>query len=299
MSFNDANLPPLKSLQVFETVARNQSVTQAAQELNVTQSAVSHQIRNLEDFLQTRLFERKGPKLSLTDDGHLLFHDLSQAITLIKHSVGALRAAHQCDTIGVTVRPHFAMRWLSRRVVEFSTLYPDINLHFNHSNAPADFSDPNIHASIEWRRIDEVQDHMRLLFHGNLTPACHPDLLLTPGLVTPADLVRHTLLHESVESVWWEWLRLAGVPHLQPKRKEFYEDTNVRQQSAVAGAGVVLICPELVADDLAAGRLVLPFDIVLDTWSYYLIIPPDRLMIPNVRHFANWIERQASVSTLA
>ena len=298
MSFTDANLPPLKSLQVFESVARYQSVTQAAQELNVTQSAVSHQIRNLEDFLQTRLFDRNGPKLSLSDDGHLLYHDLSQAITLIKHSVGALRAAHQPETIGVTVRSHFAMNWLSRRVVELSTLYPDLNLHFNHSNTPADFSDPSIHASIEWRRIDEVQAHMRLLFCGNLTPACHPDLLHTPGLKIPADLAHHTLLHESDESVWWEWLRLAGVPRIQPKRKVFYEDTNVRQQSAVAGAGVALVCPELVADDLAAGRLVLPFDIVLDTWSYYLIIPPDRLMIPNVRRFANWIESEASASTL-
>ncbi len=288
----DGNLPPLKSLRAFEAVARHKSVTLAAQELSVTQSAVSHQIRNLEDFLQTRLFERKGPKLFLTDDGQLLYQDLSQAISLIKRSVGGLRAARQSSTIGVSVRPHFAMNWLSRRMAGLSALYPHLNLHFHHTNAPADFANPNIHVSIEWRHYNEVETHMKLLIRGDLTPACHPDLLRDPGLSTPAALAHHTLLHESDESAWREWLCVAGEPDLQPKRKEFHEDTNVRQQTAMAGAGVVLVCPALVADDVAAGRLVLPFDIHLNIWSYYLIIPPDRMMIPNVRRFANWIEQE-------
>lgn len=289
------NLPSLKSLQAFEAVARFQSVTLAARELCVTQSAVSHQVRNLEDYLQTRLFERKGPKLLLTDYGQLLYRDMSQAISLIKRSVGGLRAAHRSATIGVLVRPHFAMNWLSKRIGKLSALYPDLDLYFHHTNEAADFSNAHIHISIEWRHIDDVEQHMKLLLRGSLTPACHPDLLHNPGLSTPATLAHHTLLHETDERAWREWLRMAGEPNLQPKRKEFYEDTNVRQQAAMVGVGVALVCPDLVAEDVVAGRLIFPFDIHLNTWSYYLIIPPDRMMIPDVERFSNWIENAVLV----
>ena len=154
--FDNGTLPPLKSLRAFESVARHLSVTAAAEELKVTQSAVSHQVRNLEKSLDTQLFTRVGPKLLLTDEGNLLFADLANAFLLIKRSVGKLRAAKDGSGIGIHVRPHFAMNWLSPRAAELSAKHPRLNLHFYHSNKRADFSDPGIHASIEWRHSSEV-----------------------------------------------------------------------------------------------------------------------------------------------
>ena len=287
------SLPPLKSLRAFEAVARHLSVTAAAEELKVTQSAVSHQVRNLEKSLDTQLFTRVGPKLLLTDKGNLLFADLANAFSLIKRSVGKLRAARDESGIGILVRPHFAMNWLSPRSAELSTQLPRLNLHFFHSNDSADFSDPSIHASIEWRHISQVTSEMLLLVPGDLTPACHPDLIRRTGLSEPADLADHTLLHETDETAWQEWLQLAGVPELNPKRKEYYEDTNVRQHTAIAGGGVVLVCPRLIQHDIATGKLVLPFDIKLDSYGYYLIISPDSRDTPQVREFARWIELEA------
>ena len=179
--FNRETLPPLKSLRAFEVVARHLSVTQAAEELKVTQSAVSHQLRNLESFLDTLLFIREGPKLSLTEEGRLLFHDLSGAFSQITRSVNRLRATRDTNEIGILVRPHFAMNWLSQKVTRWRERHPHYNLHFYHSNNAADFSDPALHASIEWRHREQVDNDMLLLLPGNLTPACHPDLIKRTG----------------------------------------------------------------------------------------------------------------------
>ena len=135
------------------------------------------------------------------------------------------------------------------------------------------------------------------LVPGELTPACHPDLIRRTGLSEPADLADHTLLHETDEAAWKEWLLQAGVPDLQPARKEYYEDTNVRQQTAIAGGGVVLVCPQLISQEVAEGKLVLPFDISLNSYGYYFITPPDSRGIPQVCEFARWIEWEARKPT--
>ena len=278
-------LPPLKSLQAFEAAARIGSFTLAAEELNVSQSAISHQIRNLEDFFGLQLFAREGASFTLTPEGARLYGGLSEAMTLIKRSVADLKSAQKGLPVGLSIRPHFAMKWLAPRLVEFWRHHPGFDLRFQHSDRPADFSDPALHVSIEWCHESAVSDHARLLLAGDLTPACHPDLRLGQ----PGDLTHHILLHESDETSWAEWLALAGVPGLSATRKEFYEDTNVRQQAAIEGEGVALVCPPLVADDLAARRLVLPFDLKLKSYAYYLVAPPDRLANPKVKRFVDWL----------
>ncbi len=287
-------LPPLNALRAFEAVARHKSFTRAAGELSVSQSAVSHQVRGLESALNLRLLSREGRSVELTREGRLLFADLSDSLARIRRALANLEAVRRATPLGVSVRPHFAMKWLAPRLSRFWQRHPGFDLRFYHTNEMADFTDAQLHVAVEWRHLSEVSADARLLIPGNLTPACGPALLTGGNRPRkPEDLRRHALLHESDERSWLEWLAAAGVPGLQPARQAFYEDTNVRQQAAKEGEGFALVCPELVADEIAAGRLVCPFDIRLETFSYYLLVPPDRFEIPNVRKFVAWLANEA------
>ena len=283
-------LPSLNALRVFEAVARLGHFTRAADELSISQSAVSHQIRNLERALDTTLLRRRAQEATLTADGALLFRNLSDAFAMLNRAVADVRANRAQSTIGVSLRPHFAARWLAPRMTSLWGRYPGLNVRFLHSNEPADFADPHIHVSIEWLHESDLPNDAERIMSGNLTPAISPNLITrkTP-LDTPSDLARHTLLHETDETSWTEWLTLATATDLTPARKVYYEDTNVRHQATLAGEGVSLVCPELVADDISSGRLICPFDLHLQTYAYYLVVPPARRENANVRKFVSWL----------
>lgn len=288
-------LPSLRSLQAFEAVARHRSFTSAADELGVSQPAVSLQVRNLEAFLKAQLISRDARTLTLTPIGRTLYNDLSKGLDIVRQSVAFAQGEIQESPLGVFLKPHFAMKWLTPRLPLFSAIYPGQVIHFIHSNGPADLNDESIHISIEFRRFDNTDQFCRLLFPGNLTPAVSPSLLNgSHPIKVPKDLENHRLLHESTERTWPEWLGVAGVPGLKPAGREFYDDTNVRQEAAIAGEGVVLVCPRLVEDDISKGRLVCPFDISIDSFSYYLRISPHAKERRSVRLFANWLFDQAS-----
>ncbi|WP_432471505.1 LysR family transcriptional regulator [Amphritea sp. HPY] len=279
-------LLPFKSLLVFEAVTRNSSFTKAADELSVTQSAISHQIKNLEEYFSVKLLDRSGSSIVLTEEGEILYKDLAEAMTLLRRGVSSLKASTSMAPVGISVRPHFAMKWLSPHLQNANFGF---DFRFHHSNDSADFSDSDIQASIEWLHQSEVPENARLLVAGNLTPACHPSMLERFDSIDPALLEQFVLLHETDATGWQEWLALAGVPDLEPMKNEYYSDTNVRQQAAIEKLGCALVCPELVADDIAAGRLVCPFDLHLESYSYYLIVPEDRMNISRVRTFVDWL----------
>jgi LysR family glycine cleavage system transcriptional activator len=287
---------PLKALHSFEAAARHESASRAAAELGVTQSAVSHQIRNLEDHLQLPLFHRQGGRLQLTAEGAKLYQDLSEAFSLMARSLEDLHQQQGRGALGITLRPHFALKWLAPRLPDFWRRYPGFDLRFHHSNA-VDFTDPAIQIAIEWCHEDRLPEGAQLLVPGDLTPACGPSLLTEPprdgSCLDPALLDGAVLLHGSDETAWRAWLTLVGCGDLKPVRNEFHEDTNVRQQLAIAGAGFALVCPQLVTDDIAAGRLILPFAARLTSYAYYLVIPRARREERRVRNFANWILAQA------
>ena len=287
---------PLKSLHSFEAAARHESASRAAAELGVTQSAVSHQIRNLENHLQLPLFHRQGGRLQLTAEGSKLYQDLSEAFALIARSLEDLHQQQGRGALGISLRPHFALKWLAPRLPDFWRRHPGFDLRFHHSNA-LDFTDPAIQIAIEWCHESKVPEGAQKLVAGDLTPACSPSLLAgrsgDPASLSPSLLEEAVLLHESNETAWRAWLALAGVGKLHPARNEFHEDTNVRQQLAIAGGGFALVCPTLVADDVAAGRLVLPFAPRLTSYAYYLVIPRSRREERRVRNFASWILNQA------
>ena len=284
---------PVKSLLAFEAVARNGSFTKAAEELSVTQSAVSHQIRKLEEYFSTQLLDRSGYRMNLTEDGEILFTDLTASMMLMRRSINNLKNKSSRAVVGLSVRPHFAMKWLSPRLRQANF---NFDFHFHHTNKMADFSNPDIHASIEWLHQDHVPENAHLLVNGNLTPACNPEILKTLDKpVVPEDLKHYTLLHEAETLSWEEWLKLAGEPDLEAARNIFYSDTNVRQQAAVEKLGFALVCPELVQDDISARVLTCPFEEYLDSYAYYLIVPEDRMELQKVRQFVRWIKAESEV----
>lgn len=277
---------PLKSILVFEAVTRNKSFTKAADELNVTQSAISHQIKNLEEYFSVKLLDRSGSSIVLTEEGDILYKDLAEAVILVRRGISSLKASTSKAPIGISVRSHFAMKWLSPHMQNANFKF---DFSFHHSNESADFSNSDIQASIEWLHKSKVPDNARLLVAGNLTPACHPAMLERFNIIEPAILEQSVLLHEKNATAWEKWLELANVPNLIPLRNEYYSDTNVRQQASIEKQGWSLVCPKMVEDDIAAGRLVCPFDLYLDGYSYYLIVPDDRMNISRVRNFVYWL----------
>lgn len=290
-------VPPLNSLRAFEAAARFESFSRAAEELNVTQSAVSHQVRNLEASLEVQLFERVNGALTLTEAGLSLFKELSIAFKHIDQGLANLRASQQQRVVGVSLNPHFALRWLAPRLGSFWKLRPGFDLRFIHDYEPADFSDPEIHVSVEWRHETELTPDASLLIAGELTPACNPAILQGAKTVgSPKDLERHSLLHGRGQKAWREWLNLAGVPELCPAFNEVYEDTNVRLQAAMEGEGMTLVFPALVADEIQSGRLVCPFDVTLTSYSYYVVAPSSRIENKNVRRFRQWLLSQANIA---
>ena len=290
-------LPPLNGLRAFEAVARHLNFTRAAVELNVTQSAVSHQIRNLEAFLGTALFTRAGGKLALTAAGEALLPDISEAFTAIQRAAASLKAANGGRPLCLVTRPHFASRWLAPRLTRLWQRHPGFDLRIRHSNHPTDPTDGEIDLAIEWRRKDAVDAATaRLLVEGDLVPACSPALVNGDFPVKqPADLAGHALLHGDDAQAWRDWFALAGVAGLTARRNHVFDDTNVRQEAAIAGEGFSLVCPHLIGDDIAAGRLVCPFDIRLDAYAYFLLTPK-RSPGPQTRKFTAWLLDEAGAA---
>ena len=290
------SLPSLKSLWAFEAVARNGSFTSAASEIGVTQPAISYQIDKLEQDLHAKLFIRGTHPPQLTPIGKILYSKLTDGFGLVRQSVEATRAEVRGIPLSVSMKPHFAFRWFAPRMERFHREQAGNEIHFIHSNAPADFSKGDIHVSIEFLREDDAGEGSILLFNGDLTPACSPALMEGPNPIRSArDLAYHNLLHENAERTWPEWLEIAGVPDLEPVRKEFYDDTNVRQQAAIEGAGVALVCPRLVADDMDAGRLVCPFDLRLRSYAYFVLVAPEKRDLQMVRGFVNWLLSEVEI----
>lgn len=290
--------PPLNGLKAFEAAARFESFSRAAEALNVTQSAVSHQVRNLEAYLEVPLFERVNGALTLTDAGLSLFKELSIAFKHIDQGLANLKASQEKSVVGVSLNPLFALRWLAPRLGAFWKLRPGFDLRFVHSYEPADFSDPEVHVSVEWRHESERGPDASLLIPGALTPACSPAILVgAKSIASPRDLEKHSLLHGRGQKTWQDWLELAGIPDLDPAFNEIYEDPNVRLQAAIEGEGMTLVFPALVADEIESGRLVCPFDTILTTYSFYVVTPGSRIENKNVRRFRQWLLSQCDDGT--
>ena len=282
---------PLTALRAFEAAARHLNVTRAAGELHVSQSAVSHQLRALEQQLGTALFRRTGSGLVLTEAGRRLAASAGDAFRGLERGLAEIRESHAPGRVSVALRPYFALKWLAPRLARFWQAAPGVELRLIHTTASPDLASGEIDLAVEWRADARPDALSEPLVRCDLVPVASPKLLRS--LRRPADLAKHIVLHEEDRSNWQLWCRLAGIDENSGAQHLIVDDTNVRLQAAIDGQGVALGCPELVADDVEARRLALPFALRLERYRYYLVTPTDRRLRRAAASFRDWLREEA------
>ncbi|MFP6744301.1 MAG: transcriptional regulator GcvA [Alphaproteobacteria bacterium] len=288
-----SNLPSPVALRAFEAAARHLSFTRAAAELNVTQAAVSHQIKALESHLGVRLFHRLTRRLTLTDEGDTLYSVVGDAYQRIAGAIDRLRVADSGGTLSVSLEPFIAAAWLSPRIGRFWQRHPNIELHLHHTAEPVDFRQSGIDLAVVWGADADVWPGLtaELLLRVRVTPVCSPRLLEGPHpLRVPDDLRHHTLLQDVGHQGWRRWLAAAGATKVPTDVGPVIDDHNVAMHAAMEGQGVVLGESSFIAHDIAARRLVRPFklDVGIEA-AYHILYPADALARPKVRAFRDWL----------
>lgn len=294
-------LPPLNALRAFEAAARHLSFTKAAEELNVTQAAISHQIRALEDWLGLPLFKRQKRALLLTDAGQAYLPPLREAFDLMHQATGRLRQRDRSGALNVSTFTSFAAKWLMPRLGRFTSAHPEIEIRLGINDALVDFATDEVDVGVRYGRGDWKGVHVDLLMTEEVFVVCSPKLLEGDHpLREPADLRHHTLLHDDLPEDWSTWLDAAGVDDavkVRARRDLVFNHSEMVLQAAADGLGVALGRSALVADDLAAGRLVKPFDLQLPTQSaYYVVYPENTGDRPKIKAFRDWLQAEATRS---
>ena len=288
-------LPSLDALRVFEAAARHLSFTQAADELHVTQAAVSQRIRSLEESLGVPLFRRLNRTLLLSDDGQALYQPVRDALDQMADAVESLRAGDAAGVLTVTTIDSFAATWLVPRLKRFRGAHPEIDVRISTSDTLLDLTREDMDMAVRYGRGDWPNLDVVRLMTEEVFPVCSPALLERgPPLEKPADLARHTLIHDSLHENWRMWLLAAGAPGVDAARGPGYYLSNLVVQAAVAGEGVAIGRSVLVADELASGRLVKPFDVSLPVeFAYYVVSPRATKDRPKIKAFRAWWLQEA------
>ncbi|QCP53763.1 LysR family transcriptional regulator [Trinickia violacea] len=284
-------LPPLNALQIFETVARHRSFTRAAEHLCLTQGAVSRQILALEDYYQFPLFKRHAKGLTLTAEGELLLPAVKESFARIEEI--SLRLTRQRTDLALKV-PTCVMRWMLPKIMRFQAEYPDLQLQITTSSQhDVDFQVEPFDAAIIYGSSPGVDVHAIPLFDERLTPVCAPELLRDKPLASAADLVQHTLLHPTRDHRDWKlWLDHVGAHDVNVSLGPSFETLDMATNAAMQGFGVAISDWTLVGEDVAAQRLVMPFDTLVETGlRYYFVYPDSVAHQQKVALFSEWISK--------
>ncbi|MCH9671736.1 MAG: transcriptional regulator GcvA [Gammaproteobacteria bacterium] len=286
-------LPPLNALRAFDAAARHLSFTRAADELNVTQAAVSHQIRSLEEHFGVALFTRLSRSLQLTPEGERYFPGVRSAFDTLLQATDALLESDSRGRLTVSMMPSFAARWFVPRMGRFQAQYPDIDLLIATSRELTDFDRESVDVVVRYTSRTFPDLHCVRLMSDEIFPVCAPSIVCEQRpLAAPADLRHHTLLHDETEYDWETWLSLSSVEGVDANRGPVFIDASMLIQAAVDGLGVALTRRVLVEDELAAGRLVRPFEQTLPDehrYAYYIVCPKSTATQPKIAAFTRWM----------
>jgi len=292
-----ARIPSLNGLKAFESAARHLSFTQAAHELNVTQTAISHQIRRLEDELGVRLFLRAKDGLTLTPEGRAYLPGVRSAFNELRHSTQMLLGSRESNTLTISTLVSLASKWLLPRLGAFQEAFPGIDVRVTASTELVDFHKAGIDAAIRYGRGDWPGLRADRLMSDEVFPVCSPRLLAGPkALKAPADLRHHRLLQVSgmTNDDWGIWLNAAGQPQaLAEGSRLTFDLAMMAVQAAIDGLGVCIGRSTYVDEDLKAGRLVAPFDLKLKSdLGFYLVTPLENADSNKVQAFRTWLMEQ-------
>lgn len=292
-------LPPANSLVVFEAASRHLNFTRAAQELRVTQAAVSRQVQVLEDFLGVSLFRRLSRGLELTAQGGHLQKAVTMGLDHIANAATEIRRVPRRGELTVSTSVTFASYWLMSRVAKFRAAHPEVELRLVASAPVADLALAGIDLAVRYGRGQWPGVEATHLFDNEVFPVCAPAYLAGRApLSEPAELLDETLLHlVEYDRNWvtWEaWLRTLGVEGKPAPRGVEYDNFLVLMQAVMDGQGIALAGGRLAEDLLARGLLVRPIQATLGSdRAFYLLLPTDAPPSRNVRLFRDWILAEA------
>lgn len=284
-------LPPLNALKAFEASARQLSFTRAAEELFVTQAAISHQIKSLEEFLGIKLFMRKNRTLLLTEEGQAYYLDIKDVFNTINDATERLLARGAKGAITVSLQPSFAIQWLVPRLNAFNILHPDIDVRIKAVDQPETSLTEDVDVAIYYGRGHWADIHAEQLQKEYLVPVCSPLLLQgKKQLKDLDDLVNHTLLHDTSRRDWKRWFKQVNVKATNVNHGPIFSHSSMVVQAALHGQGVALAHSFLAKPDIDAGRLICPFEEVLESKNAYYVVCRERQVdLGKIAAFREWV----------
>jgi LysR family glycine cleavage system transcriptional activator len=289
-------LPPLNALKAFEAAARHESFTRAAEELCVTQGAVSHQVKALEAELGLKLFNRHRQRLVITDAGRAYLIVVRDAFDRIADGTERLLQRQSGGALTVSTSPNFAAKWLVHRLGRFAEAHPEIDLRVSASLHHVDFAREDIDLAIRHGDGTASGLHVTRLCAEELFPVCSPKLFNGRSrLRAPSDLGRFTLLHINDRQGWSQWLDFAGVTGVDLARGPVLNQASMAIDAAVDGQGVALARTALAAWDLIGRRLVRPFAMAMPaSYAYWIVCTKAAAKLPKIVAFSDWLLAEAA-----
>jgi LysR family transcriptional regulator, glycine cleavage system transcriptional activator len=301
--------PGLRSLRAFDAAARHLSFSRAAEELHVTPAAISHQIKELEEQTGVELFTRTSRSMKLTKAGDILFESTRETLDILGRALNRMRRLTKQNQLRVSSAPSIAAKWLVPRLDRFFSAFPGADVRVDISAAPVDFTRDDADVAIRFGLGKYPGLRADLLFQDKVFPVCSPKIISKEKpLKVPRDLLKHTLIHldwDAQGSPWpnWRmWMMAAGVKDFDSTAGLHFDHTALAVQAAIDGFGVALGDSNLVADDLAAGRLIKPFELSLKApadFAYYVISPVETAEQPMIKAFREWCLTEAHATDLS
>ena len=287
--------PSISALRAIEALDRLGSASAAAEELALTQGAISRQVQALETQMGQPLVRRDGRRLVLTDPGRAFAADVRGALNQIAQAALRLQARPSGGTLSLAILPAFGMRWLMPRLPDFARRHPDVTLNMGTELVPFAFASKAYDAALHFGAGDWPGTERLLLRHECMVPVCAPDLVSGRGDLSPRDVLRFPLLHiQTRAEAWADWLRAQGATPPTPLPGTIYDQFSTITQAALHGLGVALLPDYLAEQDLATGRLVAPFGAAAEAkGAYWLVWPRERAHDPALGAFRDWLATQA------
>jgi len=291
-------LPPLISLRVFEAVARHLSFTSAANELHVTQAAVSHQVKKLEEWLGVTLFLRLNRTIKLTKEGEAYAKPLSEAFDVMTAATDGILKNIGPQSINIATFDSIAANWLAPRIRKFQQNHPEVAIKVMTRNSYSDFSSNDVDVEIRYGDGAWPKHHVVKIADEDIFPVCSPKLLgRKRKLKKFADVMNYSLIHDEMVMEWSDWLSAAKVDTSDADKGLRYNHSHIVIQTAIAGEGMALGRGLLVADELEKGHLIAPCDLKIPSkFSYYLVCPQELSDQVWIKTFRDWLLKEAAVT---
>jgi LysR family glycine cleavage system transcriptional activator len=291
------NIPALRALKAFEASARHLSFTKAAEELFVTQAAISHQIKSLEDKTEVKLFNRFNRSLKLTTEGQVYLISIMKSLEQLEKASKLLVKRNSKDLLNISLWPSFASKWMAKRIWKFQDKFPDIEVSVSAFEWLLDSKKENIDISIRYGRGNWTDVHCELLLEERVFPICsravYKKLSDNPD---PSILFNHSLVHDDYSHEDWEmWFEAAGITLKEPIVGTRFSHTVMMLESIENGKGFALGRTPLVIDDINRKIIYAPFNISIPSeYAYYFVCPKGKENSLKVIEFKKWVMKEAN-----